>query len=210
MKKAATKSKVDPAGTPGDLLALKLQELSDVEARLMKAIPGIIKKAGDEDLRKKLATYAEQADEHAEAIEQAFMALDVKAPKFQGQAIRGLVADFDWVAKNVKGQEAQDAACVALIRSVMHYKIAGYGAALEWAKRLHEDKVAGFLEGALEEEADAEESLGDLAESKLDPAVFGESSENEGGGTNNATELDDEDEDEGEDDGDEGDDEDEV
>jgi ferritin-like metal-binding protein YciE len=150
-----------------DLLITKLQSLLDTENQLIKALPVMAKKATDPDLKKGFEKHTEQTKQHAARLEQAFRALGAPVKKLQGDAIRGLISDAQWVIKNVKGGEALDANLIAAAQYVEHYEMAGYSSALAWAKLMDHDKVADLLKKTLQEEEDTNKELTDLAELKI-------------------------------------------
>jgi ferritin-like metal-binding protein YciE len=104
--------------------------------------------------------------------------------KMPSEAMHGLIADAEWTMKNVKGVAALDAALVSAACAIEYHMIAGYETAIVWTKLLEEDEVADILEQTLEEENDANEELGDLAELKINEKAlledFGEDGEEKG------------------------------
>lgn len=177
--KKGNKKNVNKEQTLNDLLVIKLQALFDVENQLIKALPIMAKKATDPDLREAFEKHLEQTKGHAERLERAFASLDIPAKKLQGEAIRGLIADAQWVIKNVKGAEALDANLIAAAQYVEHYEIAGYSSALDWAKLLDNSDVADLLETTLGEEQETSDSLTQLAESTVNEKAMGPESDDE-------------------------------
>src|SRR5581483_11135905 len=92
-----------------ELLMTKLRSLYDVENQLVKALPKMAKKAGDADLRHGFEKHEKQTEDHVSRLERVFEMLETKPQKLQSDAIRGIVADADWVMKNVKGDATLDA-----------------------------------------------------------------------------------------------------
>ena len=153
--------------TLGDIFVTKLGALLDVEQQLVKALPKMAKHATDADLRSGIEKHLDQTKEHAARLEKAFALLEVKPPKIKCDAIRGLVADGEWVMKNVKGDEALDANIIAAAQYVEHYEIAGYDSALAWAKLLDCREVANLLAQTLQEERETSGELSELAQSRV-------------------------------------------
>ena len=60
--------------------------------------------------------------------------------------------------------EVKDAALIAAAQRVEHYEIAGYGCVRTYAKILGRQKAADLLQQTLDEEAETDETLSELAE----------------------------------------------
>jgi ferritin-like metal-binding protein YciE len=150
-----------------DLLLLKLKALYDVETQLIKALPKMAMKADDEDVRMGFEEHTEQTEAQAARLEEAFAILEVKPAKTKVEAIRGLIADADWVMKNVSGPEARDAALIAAAQYVENYEIAGYATASAWAEVLGIHDIAELMNLSLEEERATSEKLTELATTKI-------------------------------------------
>jgi len=151
------------AETLHDLLILKLKALYDVETQLTKALPKMAKKADNEDLRIVFEEHLEETETQVERLEECFKLLGIKPAKTKVEAIRGMIADAEWVMKNVKDPQARDAAMIGAAQYVEHYEIAGYGTAAEWAELMDHADVKALLGETLEEEDAADEKLSDLA-----------------------------------------------
>ncbi len=148
-----------------DLLITKMQSLYDVEHEITKALPKMAKAASDAELKSGFEEHLEQTKGQIERLEKAFELLNEKPKKLKSEAIRGLIADGEWVIKNVEGSEALDANLIAAAQYVEHYEIAGYGSAVEWAREMGHTEVADLLEETLEEEEATDEKLNELATS---------------------------------------------
>jgi ferritin-like metal-binding protein YciE len=58
----------------------------------------------------------------------------------------------------------KDAALIAAAQKVEHYEIASYGSARTWAQDTGQDQVAELLQATLDEEAETDRKLSQLAE----------------------------------------------
>lgn len=150
-----------------ELLVLKLQALYDVEIELTKALPKMAHKADDEDLRAGFEEHFAETEGHVARLEECFQIMDEKASKTKVEAIRGMVADTEWVMKNVSGPEALDATLIASAQYVENYEIAGYATASAWADLLGLQDIAELLTATLEEERATSEKLTELATAKI-------------------------------------------
>jgi ferritin-like metal-binding protein YciE len=188
-KKKAAEKNTESGTDLRELLVMKIKVLYGIEADLQKTFLSLAKKAHDGDLKGVLEECAERTEGHAKRLARIFELLGVKAQKAPSEAIRGLVADAEWIAKNIRGAAAQDAALVPAVCAIERHKAAVYEAAIVWAKLLEKDEAADLLEQTLEEEGDVDEELGDLAELKIYEKALPEDFD-----------LEDDDEEEGEDD----------
>jgi len=159
----------------GDLFAIQLRGLYDIETHLAKALPKITKKGTSPVLKEALEQYCAQIEDHVRRLEDLFEVLHVKAQKLPSAAIRGLVEDADWVAKNVYGSAAIDVGLVSALQAIQHYKVALYSTAFEWAKLLEHQEVIDILEETMHDADEGLEMFDELAGSKLnEEALAGE------------------------------------
>jgi ferritin-like metal-binding protein YciE len=150
-----------------DLLALKVNALRDVEEQILAALPAMIEKATDEDLKASLRDHFEETRLHAKRLEDALDELGEEKSKIKSDGIRGIVKDAEWSMKHAATPEALDAAIIASASYVEHYEIAGYTAAIAWADTLGLDAVSEILSETLKEEHHADAVLQESAHSKV-------------------------------------------
>jgi ferritin-like metal-binding protein YciE len=180
-----------------DLLLTKIQALYDVENQLVKALPRLVKKATNDDLKNAIDMHLKETEGHVERLEQIFEQLGEDPKKLKSEAIRGLVDDADWVVKNVMEPAVRDAGIVAAASYTEHYEMAGYTMAREWAKLLGEKDVADLLDANLKEEVAANDKLSKLAaESINEQANAVDEDEEEESEEDDKEEADDDEEDE--------------
>jgi ferritin-like metal-binding protein YciE len=167
-KNQAVQKKED---TLHDLLIMKLQALYDVETELLKALPKMAKHATRPELRQGFEEHARQTKGHVGRLEKAFKLLDEKPRKLRSEAIRGIIADAEWLMKNVNGKESLDAGLIAAAQYAEHYEMAGYGSAQEWAELMKHDDVERLLAETLEEEKQTNIKLNELAMTGVNSAA---------------------------------------
>lgn len=155
-----------------ELLVTKLRSLYDVEQQLVKALPKVIENCRDENLKQAIENHFEETQEHVTRLERVFESLEIKPKALKSEAIRGLVADTEWVIDNVSNEIVRDAALAAAAQYVEHYEIAGYGSALTWAELLELKEPVSLLSQTLTEEQDTNDKLTELAESSLNQAAL--------------------------------------
>ncbi len=153
------------------LLINKVQALYDIENVIVKALPKMAKAATDEELKAGFEEHLQETEEHVTRLEQVFELLGEKIKKLSVEGIRGIVADGEWVIKNVQGDAVLDANLIAAAQYVEHYEITGYGSAKAWAEEMGHTEIAELLNATLEEEKGADEKLNDLALTKINAAA---------------------------------------
>jgi len=148
------------------LLLEQLKDIYDAENRLTKAIPKLVKKSTNPQLKKALQSHLDETEEHVSRIEQAFEELD-QSPKARTCAgMKGLIAEGDEHAgEDYDHDGLRDAAIIGSAQRVEHYEIAAYGTAIAHARLLELDEVVSLLEDTLEEEKAADRKLTEIAES---------------------------------------------
>ncbi len=156
-----------------DALIIKLKALYDVEKQLIKALPKMAKKSSDPDLKAAFADHLKETEIHAERLEECFELLDMKPSKLQVDAIRGMVADAEWIIGEKPVPAVLDSMLIGAASHVEHYEISGYVSAAKWARMLGYSQAADLLEQTLQEEEAAEEKLAGLADGMIDERAMG-------------------------------------
>lgn len=176
-----------------EMFIIKLQALYDIENVILKALPKMIEKSTDRELKGALSSHLEETSVHVDRLESAFLAMDEKPKKLKCEGIRGIVDDAEWTIKNTRAATGIDAGIAASAAYVEHYEMAGYGTAVEWAKILDYGDIADLLEETLNEERSAADTVNSLAVNKLNQEALG-SDENTEDDKMETEEVDDDDE----------------
>ena len=146
------------------LLVLKLQSLYDVETQIIKALPQMIKKAQSDELREAFTRHLGETEAQKERLEEIFEIVNEKAKKIKVEAIRGIIADAQWLLKQDIDSEILDAALISSARHIEHYEMSGYISAVHLAELLELEDVQALLTDTLEEEEKTDDTLADLAD----------------------------------------------
>lgn len=171
-----------------DLLTHEIQDLYSAEEQIIAALPAMIEKAGNPQLREALERHLRITEEQKERLEQVkqLMAEGVQEEGEAGEQKRSFLANLFSSRKEEKclgmeglireGEKALgepmepavlDAAIVACAQKIEHYEICGYGTARAFARELDLGSVAELLEETLDEEYEANDRLTDLAVGRL-------------------------------------------
>jgi ferritin-like metal-binding protein YciE len=87
-----------------------------------------------------------------------------KAKGQKCKAMEGLVEEGSEVIEEEMGEGVKDAALMAATQRVEHYEMAGYGCVQTYANLLGDSEAANLLEQTLQEEKEADQLLGGIAE----------------------------------------------
>ncbi len=158
--------------TLSDLFVNELKDLYSAETQLVKALPKMVKAAYNMQLREALATSLRQAEEHARRIEEIFSAGLEGSPRGKKcAAMAGLIEEGREILDEGGAQDVMDAALIGVAQRMEHYEIAGYGTARAHAQQLGYMNATRRLAQTLEEEAAANETLTQIAESSVNTSA---------------------------------------
>jgi ferritin-like metal-binding protein YciE len=147
-----------------DLYLEQLKDLYDAEHQLIKALPKMAKASTSDELRDAFEEHLEKTKEHARRIETIFEGMGEKAKGQKCKAMEGLVEEGSEVIEEDMEEGVKDAALIAAAQRVEHYEMAGYGCVRTYATLLGDSKAARLLQQTLEEEKEADQVLGGIAE----------------------------------------------
>jgi ferritin-like metal-binding protein YciE len=83
------------------------------------------------------------------------------------KAMKGLIKEAEDFLDEVDDDDVMHAGMIAEAQRVEHYEISGYGTAVRYAKELGHNSIAKKLQKTLDEEYNADKTLNDLAEKRL-------------------------------------------
>src|ERR1700736_2944986 len=153
--------------TMDDLFVHTLRDIYYAEQEILKALPTMIEKATNPQLRSGLEQHLAESRNHVRRVEQVFGMHGVEPKTVTCLAINGIIKEADEIAGEVDNKEVLDAALIAAAQAVEHYEITRYGALVAWAKQLGRSDCASVLHQNLEEEKAADQKLTRIAESKV-------------------------------------------
>ncbi len=150
--------------TMNDLFVHTLQDIYYAENQILKALPDMIEKATDAQLKNGLQAHLKETEGHVRRLEKVFEMHGEKVKATDCPAIDGILEEADDVAGDVDDKQVLDAALIAAGQAVEHYEITRYGTLIAWAKQLGRADCASVLAQNLEEEKAADAKLTKLAE----------------------------------------------
>jgi ferritin-like metal-binding protein YciE len=150
-----------------DLFHHELKDIYSAEKQLTKALPKMAKAATHEELRAAFEEHLEVTETQLERIEGILDQLGVNARGAKCPAMEGLIEEGKELLEMDAEPDVLDAALICAAQRVEHYEIAAYGCARTFAQQLGYDDIAEVLQTTLEEEAEADEKLTQIAESRV-------------------------------------------
>ena len=150
-----------------ELFEHQLQDLYSAEDQLTAALPKMAKKAKDAKLKKAFEDHLEETKEHKKRIEEVCKELDIDPKGETCKAMKGLIKEAEDFLDYVKDDDVLNTGMIAEAQRVEHYEISGYGTAVRYAKELGHTAIAKKLQKTLDEEYNADKTLNDLAEKRL-------------------------------------------
>jgi ferritin-like metal-binding protein YciE len=149
------------------LEALYIDELKDLwsaEKQILKALPRMIRAAGDKDLKRAFTQHERQTRQHVARLERIFKQLDASPRGKKCVGMEGLLEEGAELIKEKPDQDVLDAGLISAAQHVEHYEMAGYGTVRTWARLLGRDDHADLLQQTLNEEGETDKLLTSLAE----------------------------------------------
>jgi ferritin-like metal-binding protein YciE len=153
-----------------DLFVHTLRDIYYAEQQIEKALPKMIEKAQDPQLRSGFESHLAETRGHIQRLEQVFQQHGVEAKAVRCQAIDGIIDEASDISAEAS-QDVRDAALVAAAQAVEHYEITRYGTLIAWAKELGRQDCASLLAQNLEEEKAADAKLTSIAEARVNRAA---------------------------------------
>ena len=153
--------------TMDDLFQHTLQDIYYAESQITKALPEMIEKAADTQLKQSFRTHLQETKEHVKRLEQVFQMLGKKASGVDCPAIDGIIEEANEIASEVEDKQVLDAALIAAAQAVEHYEITRYGTLVAWAEQMGRRDVIAPLQKTLDEEKATDKKLTAMAESNI-------------------------------------------
>jgi ferritin-like metal-binding protein YciE len=150
-----------------DLFLHQLRDIYYAEKQITKALPEMIKNAGDQQLKQGFQTHLHETENHVKRLDQVFEMLGKKASAVDCPAIDGIIEEAQEVAGEVENKNVLDAALIAAGQAVEHYEMARYGTLIAWARRLGHNDVVPLLLQTLDEEKATDKKLTLMAEAQV-------------------------------------------
>src|SRR5262245_59702849 len=141
--------------TMEDLFVATLKDIYYAEKQILKALPGMAKKAVAPKLKEAFETHRQETEAQVERLEKVFKMLDVAPRGKKCEAIEGIIDEAKEHMDEIEDDEILDSSMIGSAQAVEHYEITRYGTLIAWAKQLGNTDAIGLLEENLKEEKHA-------------------------------------------------------
>ncbi len=150
-----------------DLFVHQLKDIYYAEKRITKALPDMISKASNPQLKQGFQDHLEETKNHVKRVEQVFQMHGLQPATVDCPALDGIIEEAEEVESEVAHKSVMDAALIAAAQAVEHYEMTRYGTLIAWANKLNRPDCARVLQQNLEEEKAADAKLTKVAESGI-------------------------------------------
>ena len=166
-----------------DLLKHEIYDLYSAEEQIIKALPAMIEKANNAQLKTTLKQHFQVTQNHLARLGEVQGFLDDRSESLANEkkgllarlfkrhhvckGMQGLIEEGEKIMAEEMSPEVLDAAIIAAAQKIEHYEICGYGTARAFARELNLMGVTELLEQTLNEEYEADDLLTELAVGRL-------------------------------------------
>ena len=152
-----------------DLFMHGLQDLYYAENQIMKALPGMIEKATDAQLRAGFEKHLAETEGQVHRLRQVFELLETEPKGDKCPAIDGILKEGRDLMSEIDDENVMNVGLVAAAQAVEHYEITRYGALIAWATELGRTDVVPMFKANLAEEKATDQKLTQMAERRVNP-----------------------------------------
>jgi len=150
-----------------ELFVHTLQDIYYAEHQILKALPHMVKKASDAELKKGFSGHLRQTKGQIKRLKRVFKMIKSVPQGTKCPAIDGILEEANEIAGEVADKMVLNAALIAAGQAVEHYEITRYGTLVAWAKVIGRNDVAKLLTMNLKEEKATDKKLGGIAKRKI-------------------------------------------
>ena len=156
-----------------DLFVHTLRDIFYAENQILKALPEMIEKATDPQLKQGFQAHLTETKGHVQRLEQVFKMHGVEGKGIDCPAIDGIIDEAEEIAGEVDDKRVLDAALIAAAQAVEHYEITRYGSLIAWSEELGHEAIAKLLTTSINEEKAADKKLTTIGEKKVNLKAAG-------------------------------------
>ena len=157
-----------------ELYVDQLQHLHSAETQITEALPKMIEKATDAQLKQALQTHLQETRGHLARLERILQHALGKVDSKKNKGIAALITEGEDIISDANSDAVRDAGIIAAAQKVEHYEMAAYGTMRNFAEILGLTEQSELLEQTLDEEKHADAVLtqiSDTANTRADRAA---------------------------------------
>ena len=152
-----------------DMFMHGLQDLYYAEQQILKALPDMIEKATDPNLKAGFEKHLAETEGQVHRLRQVFELLDSEPKGEKCPAIEGILKEGKELMGEIDDEDTMNVGLVAAAQAVEHYEITRYGALIAWAGELGRGDVIPHLKANLDEEKATDAKLTAMSEKRFNP-----------------------------------------
>ena len=146
-----------------ELYNSELRKALDLEEQIVKALPTMIEKSTDTQLKQAFQSHLQESETHVERVKQLLSQLPESGSQ-TCKVIHALVTEAQDTIKDVVDSDVLDVALIGAGQQVEHHEIAVYGTLKTWAGLLGKSQDQAVLESILNDEKHADKLLSTVAD----------------------------------------------
>ncbi|MET0984758.1 MAG: DUF892 family protein [Steroidobacteraceae bacterium] len=150
------------------LYAIELQELHSAEQQMRTLVDKLAGAVVHAEIVTRLSSYANELRARILELEGILMSIGAPPRAHPDQAMRALINESHKMAQ-IAAPNIRDAALVASLQRIIHYKIAGYGTIAAYAKALGRTEEAARFAAFADQDKNVDEELTQVAKDTLNP-----------------------------------------
>jgi ferritin-like metal-binding protein YciE len=147
-----------------DLYHNQLRMLVSTEQQIIDALPTMIEKATDVQLKQAFQSHLQETKVHVTRLQNILREENHETDAIKCKALSALVSEAEDMIKDATDLTVRDVALIAAAERVELYEIASYGTVRRWAEILGEAEQAALLDKTVQEEGHADLLLTAIAE----------------------------------------------
>ena len=147
-----------------DLYHNQLRMLVSTEQQIVEALPTMIEKATDVQLKQAFQSHLQETRVHVTRLQDILREEHGDVDTIKCKVLSALVSEAQDMIKDAADNSVRDVALIAAAQRVEHYEIASYGAVRRWAQILGEAEQAALLNQTIQEEGHADQLLTSISE----------------------------------------------
>jgi ferritin-like metal-binding protein YciE len=155
--------------TLNDLFMHGLEDLYYAENQIMKALPDMIEKATNPQLRAGFEKHLAETEGQVQRLRQVFELLEADPKGEKCPAIDGILKEGRELMGEIDDDDVMNVGLVAAAQAVEHYEITRYGALIAWASELGRTDCVPHLKASLAEEKATDQKLTLMSERRFNP-----------------------------------------
>jgi len=141
----------------------QLQMLLSTEEQITDALPKMIDKATDMQLKQAFESHLEETIVHVARLQKILESETGEVRPIKCKVLAALVEEAEDMINDATDESVRDVGLIAAAQRVEHYEIATYGAVRHFAVILGEVKAAELLDQTIKEEGHADHLLTEIA-----------------------------------------------